>query len=675
MSGSADTATFAVNLEGDVASKAQQMGDAIEGLRQSVKGGTDSIRAMSSDLRKLKGSTDEVKAAKEALKDKINGVKDSVASTKSALADQSKAYKDLSKGAKALADEKKKLSEKNKKLAEDLKKGEEKKAGDRTKALGSAISTAGGPVAALRDKLAMLKDIMGEKGAGGASSLLALGAAGLAAAFAALVVGVVAGGIALARFVLKGADAARSIGLLREAAMNGNAQWGKNFGEQVDALALKVPTSKEKIDELGKSLAKSRIGGQIWVDTLNAVTQASAALGDDAGSKLKEFVERGRQFGRFQINPQEMIGTGVDFKDVSEALAKSMKIGVKDAQAALFEGRVKLADGAKALRDAVEKKYGGINLRQMLSLENIVKKFGEAFDALTKNVNIEPILKGFKDLASVFELNTVSGQALKQIVEVFGAEMGKSITSSTPLVKKFLYGLIIGAQDITIAYLQVRNSLRKTFGDSDVLKNVDTLKIALKAGEYAAVGIAVAIVSIAAVMSSGIAMTLAFGAALYSIATLPAKLGKALRETFDGVDWKASGAAIVDGLVEGLKSGVGMLNSTVLGLGQGIKTTFKDALGIHSPSKVFEEYGKNTTKGFERGVEGGSGGAQDAVGSMISAPKGGGGGGSVTVNITINASGGNAKDIAAEISSPSLLEQITDAVISAMAGGGMAVPQ
>jgi hypothetical protein len=39
--------------------------------------------------------------------------------------------------------------------------------------------------------------------------------------------------------------------------MNGNAQWGKNFGEQVDALALKVPTSKEKIDKLGMSLAKS----------------------------------------------------------------------------------------------------------------------------------------------------------------------------------------------------------------------------------------------------------------------------------------------------------------------------------------------------------------------------------------------------------------------------------
>jgi hypothetical protein len=45
-----------------------------------------------------------------------------------------------------------------------------------------------------------------------------------------------------------------------------------------------------------------------------------------------------------------------------------MHVGVEQAKQALFEGRVKLADGAAALRAAVEKKFGGVNLRQMLSL-------------------------------------------------------------------------------------------------------------------------------------------------------------------------------------------------------------------------------------------------------------------------------------------------------------------
>jgi hypothetical protein len=229
---------------------------------------------------------------------------------------------------------------------------------------------------------------------------------------------------------------------------------------------------------------------------------------------------------------------------------------------------------------------------------------------------------------------------------------------------------------VTIAYLKVRNSLRKTFGDSDVLKNVDTLKIALKAGEYAAIGLAGAVVTIAAVMAIGLVPILAMGAAFMALITLPAKLGKAIREEFLSIDWKGSGTAIVDGLIDGLKAGAGALNGAILGLGEGVKKTFKDALGIHSPSKVFEEYGENTTAGYERGVKGGASGAQDAVNSMVSAPSGGGarGGAPVTVNITINAGGGNAKEVAAAVSSQTIIEQITKAIVDAMHGGGVGVP-
>jgi len=672
-----EAATFAINLEGDVATKSAQIADSIEGLRQKISGGVNAIKEMNTNLRALKGNSDEVKAAKEKLKDSIAAEKDALSSAKSAMADQGKEMKNLVKGSKALADEKKKLAEKNKKLREELKDDAEKKAADRTKALGAAISTAGGPVAALRDKLAGLKDIMGEGGAGGASSLLTLGIAGLAAAAAALVVGVIAAGYALSKFILRGADAARSLGLMREAAMNGNAQWGKNFGEQVDALALKVPTSKDKIDELGKSLAKSRIGGQIWVDTLNAVTQASAALGEDSGNALKGFIERGKQFNRFQLNPLEMVGTGIDFKDVAEALSKNMKIGVKDATAALFEGRVKLGDGAKALRDAVEKKVGGINLRQMLSLDNIVKKLGETFDSLTKGVDIEPILKGFKELADLFSLNNVTGQALKTIVETFGKEMGVSITSTTPIAKRFIQGLVIGALQITIAYLQVRNSLRDTFADSKILKGVDGLGIALTVGKYAAIGLAVAVVSIAAVMAVGLVPILAFGAAMVWISKKSSELGKSIRETFIDIDWKATGAAILDGLLLGITSGSSALLKGIKGLAKSIKGAFTGELEIHSPSKVFERYGENIDAGLEKGVENGAPGAQSAVSSMVSVPSGGGGGGgraAPIINITINASGGNAKEIAEAVSSSSVIEQIVKAIIDASQGGGVGVP-
>jgi len=685
MSGTTDTASFAINLEGDVASKSAQIADSMEGLRTQINGGVNAIKGMSESLRKLKGNSEEVRAAKERLKDSIANEKAALSGSKIALAEQGKEMKNIVKGSKALADEKKKLAEKQKKLTDELRAGGEKKAADRTKALGTAIGTAGGPVAALRDKLAGLKDIMGEGGAGGATSLLTLGAAGLVAGMAALVVGIAAAGYALAKFIFKGADAARSVGLLREAAMGGNAQWGKNFGDQVDALALKVPTAKEKINALGLELSKTRLGGQVWVDTLNAVTQASAALGDDAGAKIKEFITRGQEFGRFRLDPREMLGTGVDFNEVADALAKSLKIGIADARKQLFEGRTKLADGAKAMKDAVEKKFGGINLRQMLSLDNILLKLGEAFDALTKNVNLEPILNGFKELAGLFELNTVTGQALKGMVEVFGREMGVSITGTIPLIKQMIYGLIIGAQKITIEYLKLRIYLRETFGDSKVLQGIDVLGTALTAGKYAAIGLAAAIGVVGAVMATGIAvLAVGVGWVVNTIGNL-SKAFTGVRDTIAGLDWSSLGKAIPDGLLEGLRLGTRALLSGVGALAESAKNKFKSVLGIHSPSTVFADFGENTAEGYARGIEAGGGRAQGAVEGMVSTPSaksssGARGGGAINVGgltINVNVGGGagaNAESIAAAVSSPSVIEQIVKAIVDAAQGAATGVP-
>lgn len=651
MAAGSEEATFTINLGGNAADVAKTTSTAMQELKRQIEAQKAPLQQMNAQLKALKASG-ATEAAK-SLKAQIDAQKASIKGSSAELKKQGDAYKKSNDEAKKLKEVSKDLKvtlDKTVKQYKDLVEKRKKLAEDQFAS----------KVKASEEALSMLNGV-------------ALGVVGV---LAGLAVGFISAAVAAARFVLRGADAARSIGLMREAAMGGNAQWGKNFGEQVDALALKVPTAKEKINELGKELAMSRIGGQVWVDTLNLVTQAAAALGDNAGNKLKEFVERGRQFGRFQINPQEMIGTGVDFKDVAEALSESMKIGVKEAQQALFEGRVKLADGAAALRAAVEKKFGAINLRQMISLENITKKLGEAFDALTKNVDIEPILKGLKEMADIFSLSTVSGQALKQIVEVFGKELSSSFTSTTPLAKKFIYGLILGAQELVIGYLTVRNSLKKTFGDSELLKNVDMLKVALTAGRYAAYGIAAAFVLVAA----GVALAVAPFVALYAAVTAFQTAGEKMGEWFRKTDWAAVGGMIVDGLVNGLKLGATKLYDAVKALANGTKNTFKDVLGIQSPSKVFAEFGKNTTEGYAQGVEKSSPRAQSAVDAMApGAPsqKSGGRSGAapMTINVTINASGGDAKQVAAEVSSSSTLEQLTKAIIDALQGSGLPVPQ
>jgi hypothetical protein len=637
-----ESAEFKVNLAGNAADVAKTTANAMQGLRKRIAEGRSALEGLNNELKALKtakGSADAI----NALKAKIDEQKAASKGATTELKKQSESFREATKAAKAQRDEAKKLKESLDKAKAAAKAAREQK----WKAQEESMKALNGAV---------------------------LGVVGVLVTLAA---GFIAAGVAAAKFVIGGADAARSVGLLREAAMNGNAQWGKNFGEQVDALARQVPTSKEKINELGISLAKSRIGGQIWVDTLNAVTQASAALGDDAGNALKGFIERGRQFNRFQLNPLEMVGTGIDFKDVAEALSKSMHVGVKDATQALFEGRVKLADGAAALRAAVEKKVGGVNLRQMLSLENLTKKIGESFDELTAGIDLEPMLKGFKEIANTFSITTTSGQALKGIVEVIGKELGGAFVAATPLAKKFIYGAIIGAQELVIGYLQVRNSLRKTFGDSEVTKNVDVLTIALKAGKAAAYGIAAAMTVVAAAAALAAAPFVAAAAATTAFQSAGEATGKWFREN----DWGAIGTGIVDGLVKGLKAGAGALFDAVKFLAKGVATSFKMTLGIQSPSKVFAEFGKNTTAGYVKGVEQGSDDAQGAVNSMVGVPSAGGGGGRasggapITINLTINASGGDAKAVAAAVSDESILEQITKVILEAVQGGGIPVPQ
>jgi phage-related protein len=123
------------------------------------------------------------------------------------------------------------------------------------------------------------------------------------------------------------------------------------------------------------------------------------------------------------------------------------------------------------------------------------------------------------------------------------------------------------------------------------------------------------------------------------------------------------GSDIVKGLVEGIMSGVQWLKDTVKGLADGVANTFKDVLGINSPSVVFAGYGENITEGVDKGIESGSPGSQAAVesygsslpGSMPSNSGGSSSSGSPNFYITITT--GNTTDSAQTISQ-ALIDQI-----------------
>lgn len=644
------TATYSIQFKSNVAETANEDADSLEALQRRMQSHQDAIKTLQASQRSLKGSSDEVKDARKALKAQIEAEQGAMTKLQLGLLKQGTSYEQLASAAK--------------KSQAAQKEGT------------SAISAAGGPIASLRDRMSSLKDAI--DGAGGGAGLAKLAFFGLAAAVVAVTAAVTAGVVSLSRWVLETANAQRTAGLFREAAL-GSAQGAKNLGDQIDALSKKVSTPKEKINELAVSLSKMRLSGAAIVDTLNAVTQASDAMGDDVGSKLKDILTRGQMTGTAGLNPLELLGTNLDFSDVSKAVASEMRVTVKEAQTALLTGRAPIEAAAKGIRKAVEKQFGEINARKMLDLNVQAQKFRETLGTLTKDVKLEPILKGLDELRKLFDANSTTGAGLKVLVDLLGNALGKTFQTALPIGKAALQGFVIGVLSTVIAVRKMKKAFDDAFGDKQLIGDLDLATAALKGTEYAVYAVAAGL----AVTAAAIGAVVAAGSALYDTFTDVYDAVASAGEKLASLDWREIGRNLVDGLIKGITSAALPLPGLVGGLADTITGAFKDKLQIHSPSRVFEGFGENTVEGYAQGVDNAAPRAQGAVDAMApsspvstaasSAPRQGATM-AVTIPITVYAGPGTSgEDVAKAVSSPSVIAQFTK-VLEDVLGSGEVVP-
>lgn len=84
--------------------------------------------------------------------------------------------------------------------------------------------------------------------------------------------------------------------------------------------------------------------------------------------------------------------------------------------------------------------------------------------------------------------------------------------------------------------------------------------------------------------------------------------------------YEGLGGNITQGLADGVSNATDTVNSAIQSLADNnVISTFKNALGIHSPSTVFEGFGNNTDMGYARGVTSTIGIAKAAVTSLATA--------------------------------------------------------
>lgn len=86
------------------------------------------------------------------------------------------------------------------------------------------------------------------------------------------------------------------------------------------------------------------------------------------------------------------------------------------------------------------------------------------------------------------------------------------------------------------------------------------------------------------------------------VAMLP-EIINTIKDSFAQQDWGQIGKDIINGLIKGLESMLSGLWDSVKNIAKGIGDTFKDLLGIHSPSKLFMQFGIYTDKGYAIGID------------------------------------------------------------------------
>jgi hypothetical protein len=124
----------------------------------------------------------------------------------------------------------------------------------------------------------------------------------------------------------------------------------------------------------------------------------------------------------------------------------------------------------------------------------------------------------------------------------------------------------------------------------------------------------------------------------------------------------SAGAALIEGLVNGIKSRIAQAKAAILEAAAAVKESFTSLLGIHSPSTVFMGYGANLAAGAALGMQAGMPKIQRASHMMATASLssygpvampssasrfGAGGGMVVTFAPTINVQGGG--DVAGQV--------------------------
>ncbi len=474
-------------------------------------------------------------------------------------------------------------------------------------ALGGDMTKMGDKVKSGWEKLSEGADQAGAGIGGIKAKFEALKALGPAGVVAAIVITVIALGVALAkttldltRFAIEAGDAARSMGILMEAA-GGSKASGKEIGAMVGRLRKDFAGSREEIAGMVLELRRSGLQGTALEKTVRLVGIATKTMGEAAGGILKGLIDKGHLTKKFTLNPFDLRGTGLEFNDVAKELSKLTGRTVGTVKGAMQNGMVKLSDGIQALEAAVKVRFGDLAKRQLLALPEQVNRARENLKSIFAGVDVDKFLGKLAGVLNLLDESTTTGQILRRIAkDVFQPIIDFAGNSAMPVIRTFFIGASIAILDVVNTTLKAYIWFKKAFGDTSLFKGVDAASVAFTAGKVAVYAF---VVGIGALLAVGAALATLFAqitapiwqfaaavaAVISSISALKDKVTSAMSSAAPAVD---AGTNITDGVVNGIKDGTPAVDAAMKNMAKSGVKAFESELQMASPSKLLKAKSK-----------------------------------------------------------------------------------
>lgn len=450
----------------------------------------------------------------------------------------------------------------------------------------------------------------------------------------------VAAGQMIADFAKKAADALLSVVksglsynrdmesyLTNFKVMLGDEQLAAEKLEEIRKMAASTPFTLSDLTEGTQTLLQFGIAADDTTNVLQMLGDISLGNADKMQTLVRAYGKMSSAQKVTLENVNMMIDAGFNpLNQICEATGESMA----DLYKRISDGKV----GFEELQAAVEAatSEGGQFYNGMLEAS---QTFNGRLSTLTDNT--KALLGALSDsfYSSLSDLLPVANDVVLELTDAF-TEGGvpAMLDTAAELLDNFADGLIQKIPDAVSAVSDLLTELLNYLADHQD----DIFDSGIQLLEQLIIGItdnlpqlitaaAELIAKFSAALISHLPDLLNCGAALLTtlvdgILRSIENLGEAalaciakLTGVWDGSmdDWGHIGENIVTGLLNGITGMWDTLVSTVKGKVNGMVSTVKNVLGIHSPSKVFTEIGENVTQGLVNGINTGAPAAQEAI--------------------------------------------------------------